>query len=68
MKFGRRVQPNDLTFGCERTKRNSDQQIMAGAFVGCNGVLGGLPRRLVACTSCDRALTHTSEYGSATHH
>jgi hypothetical protein len=38
MKFGRRVQPNDLTFGCERTKRNSDQQIMAGAFVDCNGV------------------------------
>jgi len=32
--------PNDLAFSCERTKQHSDQKMMRGAFVGCNGLLG----------------------------
>jgi hypothetical protein len=31
--------PNDLAFSCERTAMNSDQKMMLGAFVCCNGVL-----------------------------
>jgi hypothetical protein len=37
--------PNDLAFSCERTKSNSDQEMMVGAFVGCNGLLGGAGQR-----------------------
>jgi hypothetical protein len=37
--------PNDLAFSCERTKMNSDQLIMFGAFVCCNGVLGSAAQR-----------------------
>jgi hypothetical protein len=35
------LRPNDLAFSCERTKMNSDQYMMRGAFVSCNGLLGG---------------------------
>jgi hypothetical protein len=34
--------PKVLAFGCERTAMSSDQLMMRGAFVGCNGVLGRL--------------------------
>jgi hypothetical protein len=30
-----------LAFSCERTKMNSDHTMMRGAFVCCNGLLGG---------------------------
>jgi hypothetical protein len=32
---------NDVAFSCERTRRKSDRWMMVGAFVCCNGVLGG---------------------------
>jgi hypothetical protein len=32
---------NDLAFTCERTNMDLDQLMMVGAFVCCNGLLGG---------------------------